>query len=109
MSHQTPINAPANTLPIVDKRGGVVTIDQPFKANGVAAEQTCTKIHIGTGSPELGGTIILEMEDGNVDIYFKKMSDSIILTNARRVLSSAEINGVIQETSVSDVTWHGGF
>jgi hypothetical protein len=105
------INAstPSKDIGLVDFMNGVIINDEPFERADGTSGYLSTKIYIGTGYPTNTGTLVLEDADGQVMVYFGRSTGEIVVTRAKRVLTSGTFKGVLHTTDCTNLSWAGGY
>jgi hypothetical protein len=102
-------NKQSADIGIVSTRGGIVVLDALFTVEGVTGRdgkiisEFCATFFTGTG-----GDILFESEDGTVNPYLATAPSQVLVVKAKKVLSTAILNGDTYITNAASMTWHGG-
>lgn len=91
MSSPTNPSNPGIMQPFVVDRGGLVIPDEYFHVADSPDAETATFIHVGLGSPDNTGDVVVQYANGTIDFWQGKKSDTIIPGKIARVLSSAVV------------------
>jgi hypothetical protein len=109
MGKPTEPSTPGYMQPLCGNRGGNVTLNAPFTVTGSSQAECATMIHVGTGVPDNTGDVVVQYQNGLVDVWHGKKGDSICPGRAiAMVLSTAVVNGVTETTTATGLTWKGG-
>jgi hypothetical protein len=109
MAKPTEPLTPGYMQPLCCDRGGNITPNEPFTVTGSTKPEFATFIHVGTGYPDNTGDVVVQYHNGIIAVWHGKRSDTICPGKAiAKVLSTAVVNGVTENTTATNLTWHGG-